>query len=67
MSSSRTGHTDRFLCKDTLGARGAGFLAPVPPGAVVYGSGEAAVVLTRARLSAAPLLHARWCWQGWPC
>ena len=49
VASSRTGHTDRFVCRELLGGRGAGFLAPVPPGAVVYGSGEAAVVLSRAR------------------
>ena len=49
VSSSRTGHTDRFVCKEALGALGAGFLSPVPPGAVVYGSGETAVVLTKAR------------------
>ena len=49
VSSSRTGHTDRFVCKEPLGALGAGFLSPVPPGAVVYGSGETAVVLTKVR------------------
>ncbi len=49
VASSRTGHTDRFVCREPLGGAGAGFLAPVPPGAVVYGSGEAAVVLSRAR------------------
>ena len=49
VSSSRTGHTDRFVCKEPLGAAGAGFLSPVPPGAVVYGSGETAVVLTKVR------------------
>lgn len=49
VSSSRTGHTDRFVCKQPLGALGAGFLSPVPPGAVVYGSGETAVVLTKVR------------------
>ena len=59
VSSSRTGHTDRFVCKEPLGAAGAGFLSPVPPGAVVYGSGETAVVLTKARaLRQAPRLSA---------
>ena len=56
VSSSRTGHTDRFVCKEPLGALG--FLSPVPPGAVVYGSGETAVVLTRVRLPWQPL------WRG---
>ncbi|KAK9844120.1 hypothetical protein WJX81_005003 [Elliptochloris bilobata] len=54
LSSSRTGHTDRFVCKESLGSRGAAFLSPVPAGAVVYGSGEEAVVLTREQ---AALLH----------
>lgn len=52
VSSSRSGHTDRFVCRDALGSSGQsmGFLAPVPQDAVVYGSGESAMVLTRVRL-----------------
>ena len=77
VSSSRTGHTDRFVCKEPLGALGAGFLSPVPPGAVVYGSGETAVVLTRVRgpwpglgfldLWVLPLgMHPKVAPQSWP-
>ena len=49
VSSSRSRHTDRFVCRDALGRSGQsmGFMAPVPQDAVVYGSGESAVVLTR--------------------
>ena len=56
VSSSRSRLTDRFLCRDPLGSSGQsmGFLAPVPQDAVVYGSGESAVVLTRVR-AAVPL------------
>ena len=51
VSSSRSRHTDRFVCRDALGSSGQsmGFLAPVPQDAVVYGSGESAVILTRVR------------------
>ena len=51
VSSSRSRHTDRFLCRDALGAAGqsAGYLSPLPQDAVVYGSGESAVILTRVR------------------
>jgi hypothetical protein len=47
--SSRTHHTDRFVCRECLGSKGtsAAFLTPVPPGAVVYGSGESATILTK--------------------
>ncbi len=47
--SSRTKHTDRFVCREALGYNGvsAGFLAPVPADAVVYGSGESAVILSK--------------------
>lgn len=41
---------DRFVCRKRLGGRKgetAGYLTPVPPGAVVYGQGDAAVVLTK--------------------
>jgi hypothetical protein len=49
VSSSRSRHTDRFVCRDCLGTKGAsaGFLAPVPADSVVYGSGENAVILSR--------------------
>ncbi|KAL4427631.1 hypothetical protein ABPG75_001720 [Micractinium tetrahymenae] len=52
VSSSRTGHTDRFVCREALGeggAEAAAYLRPVPPGAVVYGSGDAAVVVSKAQ------------------
>ena len=51
VSSSRSRHTDRFVCRDALGAAGqsAGYLSPLPQDAVVYGSGESAVILTRVR------------------
>ena len=46
----------RFVARDALGSSGQsmGFLAPVPQDAVVYGSGESAVILTR--VSSLPLL-----------
>lgn len=49
ISSSRSGYTSRFVCRDTIGSkeRPAAYITPVPPGGVVYGSGDAAVVLTR--------------------
>ena len=50
VSSSRSGETSRFVCRDDVGDRGthaAAFLRPVPPGGVVYGSGDATVVLTK--------------------
>ncbi|GFR45469.1 hypothetical protein Agub_g6868, partial [Astrephomene gubernaculifera] len=53
--SSRTRHMDRFVCRRLLGARageGAALLPPVPAGAVVYGEGEAAVVLSQDQASA---------------
>ncbi|EIE22579.1 hypothetical protein COCSUDRAFT_66290 [Coccomyxa subellipsoidea C-169] len=55
--SSRTRHTDRFVCREALGYGGvpAGFLAPVPADSVVYGSGESAVILSREQ---AAMLHA---------
>lgn len=40
----------RFVCRRLLGGRkgeGAAYLTPVPAGAVVYGTGEAAVILTK--------------------
>ncbi|KAF6257027.1 hypothetical protein COO60DRAFT_1526268 [Scenedesmus sp. NREL 46B-D3] len=50
VSSSRTSHTDRFVCRKRLGGRKgepAAYVTPVPPNAVVYGSGEAARVITK--------------------
>uniref|UniRef100_A0A383VRU7 DUF7755 domain-containing protein n=1 Tax=Tetradesmus obliquus TaxID=3088 RepID=A0A383VRU7_TETOB len=50
VSSSRTSHTDRFVCRKRLGGRKgepAAYLTPVPPDAVVYGSGEGARVITK--------------------
>jgi len=41
ISSSRTHHVDRFVCRRLLGSQpgfGAAFLTPVPLGAVMYGS-----------------------------
>lgn len=41
----------RFVCRESLGEGGdepAAYLQPVPPGAVVYGSGDAAVVVSKA-------------------
>jgi hypothetical protein len=52
VSSSRTNHIDRFVCRGRLGGRkgeAAAYLTPVPPGAVVYGSGETARILTKVR------------------
>lgn len=52
VSSSRTGHTDRFVCREALGEGGreaAAYLRPVPPGSLVYGSGDSAVVVTKAQ------------------
>lgn len=56
--SSRTGHVDRFLCRQRLGYRAdkqAEYLTPVPSESVVYGSGETAVVLSKDQAAA---LHA---------
>ncbi|KAG1655963.1 hypothetical protein FOA52_005218 [Chlamydomonas sp. UWO 241] len=49
VSSSRTGVMERFMCREKVGQKaglGAQWLTPVPEGAVVYGTGETAVVLT---------------------
>lgn len=54
VSSSRTGHTDRFVCRESLGEGGeepAAYLRPIPPGAVVYGSGDNAIIVTKAQAS----------------
>ena len=60
VSSSRSRHTDRFVCRDALGSsgQGMGFLAPVPQDAVVYGSGESTVILTRVG-AATPLKNVK--------
>ena len=45
----------RFVCREALGEGGreaAAYLRPVPPGAVVYGSGDSSVIVTKARLVA---------------
>ncbi|KAG7672730.1 hypothetical protein Ndes2526B_g08207 [Nannochloris sp. 'desiccata'] len=50
VSSSRSGDTSRFVCRDDVGDRGthaAAYLRPVPPGGVVYGSGDSSVVLSK--------------------
>ena len=66
VSSSRSGHTDRFVCREAVGERAdkaAAYLTPVPPGAVVYGSGDAAVVLSReqaAQLYSLNMEQVRW-------
>lgn len=53
VSSSRSKNTSRFVCGEMLGVEGgAGFLAAVPSEAVVYGSGESLVVLTRSQAHA---------------
>ncbi|KXZ42823.1 hypothetical protein GPECTOR_116g355 [Gonium pectorale] len=55
VSSSRTHHLDRFVCRRMLGGvagEGAAMLTPVPVGAVVYGEGESAVVLSKEQASA---------------
>eukprot|EP00197_Chlamydomonas_leiostraca_P012179 CAMPEP_0202865592 /NCGR_PEP_ID=MMETSP1391-20130828/6246_1 /ASSEMBLY_ACC=CAM_ASM_000867 /TAXON_ID=1034604 /ORGANISM="Chlamydomonas leiostraca, Strain SAG 11-49" /LENGTH=472 /DNA_ID=CAMNT_0049545451 /DNA_START=150 /DNA_END=1569 /DNA_ORIENTATION=+ len=55
VSSSRSNHIERFVCGRTLGSQpgaGAVFLTPVPPGSVVYGTGDQAVVLTKEAASA---------------
>lgn len=41
----------RFVCREALGEGGreaAAYLRPVPPGSLVYGSGDSAVVVTKA-------------------
>lgn len=55
VSSSRTNHIDRFVCRRLLGAKqgeGADCLRPVPADSVVYGQGEEAVMLTKDEASA---------------
>lgn len=50
VASSRAHRSQRFVCRDTLGgrsARPAAWLTPVPAEAVVYGSGDAAVILSK--------------------
>mmetsp|Transcript_6311 Transcript_6311/g.17642 ORF Transcript_6311/g.17642 Transcript_6311/m.17642 type:complete len:323 (-) Transcript_6311:587-1555(-) len=59
ISSSRTGHTDRFICRERMGEgmrdRSAAYLTPVPEGAVVYGSGESAVIVSKVGPSVFPV------------
>lgn len=53
--SSRSGHNDRFVCRERMGDgvkdRSAIYLTPVPEDAVVYGSGESAVILSKVPCS----------------
>lgn len=60
VSSSRTAHIDRFVCREKLGVRagaGAMWLMPVPPGASVYGSGESTIILTKEDAAALRAMH----------
>eukprot|EP00879_Flechtneria_rotunda_P005442 GHRR01005735.1.p1 GENE.GHRR01005735.1~~GHRR01005735.1.p1 ORF type:complete len:405 (+),score=150.85 GHRR01005735.1:874-2088(+) len=53
--SSRTKHSDRFVCRQRLGGRKgdpAVYLTPVPPNAVVYGTGDAARIITKEQAAA---------------
>ncbi|KAF8059173.1 hypothetical protein HT031_005345 [Scenedesmus sp. PABB004] len=53
--SSRSKHMDRFVCRKQLGGRrgdAAAYLTPVPPNAVVYGTGDAARVITKEQAAA---------------
>ncbi|GLI69695.1 hypothetical protein VaNZ11_014384, partial [Volvox africanus] len=55
VASSRTQHMDRFVCRRQLGGiagEGAALLTPVPVGAVVYGEGEAAMILSKEQATA---------------
>lgn len=50
VASSRAHRSQRFVCRDSLGdktSRPAAWLTPVPAEAVVYGSGDAAIILTK--------------------
>ena len=50
ITNSREHLTQQFICRDVLGrgdSPGAAYMTPVPPGTVVYGSGDQAVLLTR--------------------
>lgn len=54
VSNSREQLTQHFVCRQHLGTKdgkGAAVLPAVPPGAVVYGTGETAVLLSAVRLS----------------
>ncbi len=51
IASLLTSSACRFVCREALGEGGreaAAYLRPVPPGAVVYGSGDSSVVVTKA-------------------
>lgn len=54
VTNSRERLTQQFICRDCLGTAdaGAAYMTPLPPGAVVYGSGEQAVLLTKVRRGA---------------
>jgi hypothetical protein len=50
VANSRQMLTQRFICRERLGREGgsgAAFMTPLPPNAVVYGSGEKAVLMTQ--------------------
>jgi len=58
IKSSRTGHVDRFVCREKIGEgqpQGAVVLTPVPEDAVVYGSGTHTMILSKDQ---AKVLHA---------
>lgn len=51
IQASRSTPPSRFVCRQQLGGRKgepAAYLTPVPPGAVIYGSGESQRILTKA-------------------
>lgn len=53
IASSRAHRSQRFVCRDSLGdktSRPAAWLTPVPAEAVVYGSGDAAIILTKVHV-----------------
>eukprot|EP00892_Ulva_mutabilis_P002528 jgi/Ulvmu1/12276/UM087_0010.1 len=55
VSNSRQALTQHFVCRQhlgTKGGRGAALLPAVPPGAVVYGSGDTAVLLSAGEAEA---------------
>lgn len=53
VSNSKQGLTQHFVCRQHLGTKagkGAALLPAVPPGAVVYGTGDSALLLSVVRL-----------------
>lgn len=50
MLASNTSKTEKFVCRDQLGGKrgdGAALLLPIAPDSVLYGSGQAAMTLTK--------------------